>query len=83
MEKINENEKAFVKALVELEPTLYKVQQFLNETYKVDSYYDEEHNQYVILNTGINESVLDLAKAKDYAQSKIDQCMCEVVFKNA
>lgn len=81
MKEINENEKQFVKQVVEFIPNLAKVQQFLNDQYNVDSYFDEDNGQFVILQNSVNES-LTLARAKEYAESKLNNGMCQVVFKN-
>lgn len=74
-----ENEKKFVKSLVNHLSNVAKVQDYLKENMNVSSYYDEETETLHLVANEINEG-LDLAAAKDYVNQQFDEAMLTVVY---
>jgi len=76
---IGQNEKKFVKSLVNHLSNVAKVQDYLKENFNVSSYYDEDNETLHLVANGINEG-LDLAAAKEYVNQQIDEAMLSVVY---
>ncbi len=76
---LGENEKEFVKSLVNHLSNVAKAQDYLKENYDVSSYYDEDTETLHLVANGINEG-LNLAAAKEYVESMFDEAMLSVVY---
>ena len=78
---IGENEKRFVKAIVDHLANVAKVQEHIKEHFGIQSYYDEDNETLHLVseNLSINEG-LALASAKEYVNRQIDETMLNVVY---
>ena len=76
---IGENEKRFVKAIVDHLSNVAKVQEHIKEHFGILSYYDEDNETLHLVSEKLNEG-LALASAKEYVNSQIDETMLNVVY---
>ncbi len=75
-----ENEKQFVESIVNFKSNIQQAQQYIKETYNVESEYNEDENILYIKTENINES-LNAAVAKEYIDNKIGENFVTVKFK--
>ena len=72
--KMDQNEKKFVKAVVDLESNILKAKKYLKESYNIDTEFDTE--EFTVNISGkINESQnsdLNILKAKQYLNEQFD-----------
>lgn len=76
---ITDNEKKFVKAIVDHVANVAKVQEHIREHFGILSYYDEENETLHLVSENLNEG-LALASAKEYVNGQIDETMLNVVY---
>lgn len=76
---ITDNEKKFVKAIVDHVANVAKVQEHIREHFGIQSYYDEDNETLHLVSENLNEG-LALASAKEYVNSVIDETMLNVVY---
>lgn len=76
---ISDNEKRFVKAIVDHVANVAKVQAYIKEHFGILSYYDEDNETLHLVSENLNEG-LALASAKEYVNRQIDETMLNVVY---
>lgn len=77
---MTDNEKRLVESIVEMKSNVFKVQQYIKETYGIDSQYDEDECTLTLLTNGVNENLsgVDFAFAKEYCENNIDKYLLKV-----
>ena len=76
---MNENEKRFVKSIVNLEANVYKQLDYIKENYDIDGTFEE--NDLTIKLEGKNpENALMQAQAKAHIEEEIGEDFIRVVF---
>lgn len=65
---INKNEKQLVEELCDINPNVYKAQQYIKENYNVDSEYNEDSSELHL----INGKPINIIEANEYLKSHID-----------
>ena len=77
-----DDEKRFVESILDFNHDLTQVQAYIKENFNIESEYDEEEGALHIWCENVNES-LELASAKEYVNSCIDESMLQVVYGRA
>ena len=71
---MTENERKFAESIVNFESNVKKAQQYIKETYQIDSQFDiETGNMY--LTCAVAENALMLAAAKEYITEEVDESL--------
>ena len=71
---MTENERKFAESIVNFESNVKKAQQYIKETYQIDSQFDiEAGNMY--LTCAVAENALMLAAAKEYITEEVDESL--------
>ena len=71
---MTENERKFAESIVNFESNVKKAQQYIKETYQIDSQFDiETGNMY--LTCAVAENALMLAAAKEYITGEVDESL--------
>ena len=71
---MTENERKFAESIVNFEWKVKKAQQYIKETYQIDSQFDiETGNMY--LTCAVAENALMLAAAKEYITEEVDESL--------
>lgn len=78
MENYN-NEKSFVKKVVDFECNVIKAQDYIKENFGVDSEFNPETLELKLVQNSVNES-LQLVSAKDYLENELPEDMIKVIF---
>jgi hypothetical protein len=73
------NEKDFVKSIVEHIENINKAQEYVQNNFNVKTRYDEESNTLNLWTTNINEA-LQIIAAKDYLISTIGEDMVTIKY---
>ena len=67
MQTIDNNEKAFIDKILNVDYNISKAQEYIKENFNIDSIYNEEDCELKLIRKNINES-LQLASAKEYIE---------------
>ena len=73
------NEKDFVKSIVEHSDNIKKAQEYIEEKFGINTKYDEETNTINLWTENINES-LQLVAAKNYLMTTVGEDMINVKY---
>ena len=74
-----DNEKSFVKKVVDFECNVIKAQDYIKENFGVDSEYNPETLELKLTQNSVNEA-LQLVSAKDYLESELPEDMIKIIF---
>lgn len=74
-----DNEKSFVKKVVDFECNVIKAQDYIKENFGVDSEFNPETLELKLVQTSVNEA-LQLVSAKDYLENELPEDMIKVIF---
>lgn len=77
--KITENDKRFLKSVVDYEANVKKAQIYLKENYHVESKFDEETLTLSIYTNDVNEG-LYIVNASEYIKSTIGEDKIQIKF---
>lgn len=79
MKKSYENEKDFVKRILDLNHDVAECQKYIKENFCIDSVYDNKNNILHLYCTNANEG-LELVAAKQYVNDCIDESFVKVIY---
>lgn len=74
-----DNEKSFVKKVVDFECNVIKAQDYIKENFGVDSEFNHETLELKLVQNSVNEA-LQLVSAKDYLENELPEDMIKVIF---
>lgn len=74
-----DNEKSFVKKVVDFECNVIKAQDYIKENFGVDSEFNPETLELKLVQNSVNEA-LQLVSAKDYLENELPEDMIKVIF---
>lgn len=66
---LTENDKEFIKTVVDYEPNIKKAQKYIKENYNIDSIFNEETLELELIANSVNES-LNILAAREYLNEK-------------
>lgn len=69
---LTENDKEFIKTVVDYEPNIKKAQKYIKENYNIDSVFNEETLELGLIANSVNES-LNILAAKEYLNEKFTE----------
>lgn len=75
----NENVKHFVESFVKFDENVKAVQEYIKETYNIDSTYSDDDDTIYIWTENLNEN-LSLAAAREYIEQEIGLEMVNVIY---
>lgn len=75
----NENVKHFVESFVKFDENVKAAQEYIKETYNIDSTYSDEDDTIYIWTENLNEN-LNLAAAREYIEQEIGLEMVNVIY---
>ena len=75
----NENVKHFVESFVKFDENVKAAQEYIKETYNIDSTYSDEDDTIYIWTENLNEN-LNLAAAREYIEQEIGLEMANVIY---
>ena len=75
----NENVKHFVESFVKFDENVKAAQEYIKETYNIDSTYSDEDDTIYIWTENVNEN-LNLAAAREYIEQEIGLEMVNVIY---
>lgn len=75
----NENVKHFVESFVKFDENVKAVQEYIKETYNIDSTYSDDDDTIYIWTENLNEN-LSLAAAREYIEEEIGLEMVNVIY---
>ena len=75
----NENVKHFVESFVKFDENVKAVQEYIKETYNIDSTYSDDDDTIYIWTENLNEN-LNLAAAREYIEQEIGLEMVNVIY---
>ena len=75
----NENVKHFVESFVKFDEKVKAAQEYIKETYNIDSTYSDEDDTIYIWTENLNEN-LNLAAAREYIEQEIGLEMVNVIY---
>ena len=75
----NENVKHFVESFVKFNENVKAAQEYIKETYNIDSTYSDEDDTIYIWTENLNEN-LNLAAAREYIEQEIGLEMVNVIY---
>ena len=75
----NENVKHFVESFVKFDENVKAAQEYIKETYKIDSTYSDDDDTIYIWTENLNEN-LNLAAAREYIEQEIGLEMVNVIY---
>ena len=75
----NENVKHFVESFVKFDENVKAVQEYIKETYNIDSSYSDDDDTIYIWTENLNEN-LSLAAAREYIEQEIGLEMVNVIY---
>lgn len=76
---MTENEKKFVRTVVDFAANLEKAQDYIKENFNIDSEFDEESGALKLSCSDANEA-LNLLSAKSYIEENLDNGLVKVIF---
>lgn len=76
---MTENEKKFVRTVVDFAANLEKAQDYIKENFNIDSEFDEESGTLKLSCSDANEA-LSLLSAKSYIEENLDSGLVKVIF---
>ena len=76
---MTDNEKVFVKTIVDLESNVKAAQSYIKENFNIDSEYDDEANTIKLTCPNVVEA-LNLISAKSYINEQFENTPITVVF---
>ena len=76
---MTENEKKFVRTVVDFAANLEKAQDYIKENFIIDSEFDEESGALKLSCSDANEA-LNLLSAKSYIEENLDSGLVKVIF---
>ena len=76
---MTDNEKNFIRNLVDFESNMKSARQYIKETYGVDSEFNEEEN-YIKLYCPGKIDVINLVSAKNFINETFDTGFVDVIF---
>ena len=79
MDKNNENVKHFVESFVKFDENVKAAQEYIKETYNIDSTYSDDDDTIYIWTENLNEN-LNLAAAREYIEQEIGLEMVNVIY---
>lgn len=74
-----DNEKSFVKKVVDFECNVIKAQDYIKENFGIDSEFNPETLELKLVQNSVNEA-LQLVSAKDYLENELPEDMIKVIF---
>ena len=74
-----DNEKSFVKKVVDFECNVIKAQDYIKENFGIDSEYNPETLELKLTQNSVNEA-LQLVSAKDYLENELPEDMIKIIF---
>ena len=75
----NENVKHFVESFVKFDENVKAAQEYIKETYNIDSTYSDADDTIYIWTENLNEN-LNLAAAREYIEQEIGLEMVNVIY---
>ena len=75
----NENVKHFVESFVKFDENVKAAQEYIKETYNIDSTYSDDDDTIYIWTENLNEN-LNLAAAREYIEQEIGLEMINVIY---
>ena len=75
----NENVKHFVESFVKFDENVKAAQEYIKETYNIDSTYSDDDDTIYIWTENLNEN-LNLAAARKYIEQEIGLEMVNVIY---
>ena len=75
----NENVKHFVESFVKFDENVKAAQEYIKETYNIDSTYSDDDDTIYIWTENLNEN-LNLAAAREYIEQEIGLEMVNVIY---
>ena len=75
----NENVKHFVESFVKFDENVKAAQEYIKETYNIDSTYSDDDDTIYIWTENLNEN-LNLAAAREYIEQEIGLEMVTVIY---
>ncbi len=75
----NENVKHFVESFVKFDENVKAAQEYIKETYNIDSTYSDDDDTIYIWTENLNEN-LSLAAAREYIEQEIGLEMINVIY---
>ena len=75
----NENVKHFVESFVKFNENVKAAQEYIKETYNIDSTYSDDDDTIYIWTENLNEN-LNLAAAREYIEQEIGLEMVNVIY---
>lgn len=75
----NENIKHFVESFVKFDENVKAAQEYIKETYNIDSTYSDDDDTIYIWTENLNEN-LNLAAAREYIEQEIGLEMVNVIY---
>ena len=75
----NENVKHFIESFVKFDENVKAAQEYIKETYNIDSTYSDEDDTIYIWTENLNEN-LNLAAAREYIEQEIGLEMVNVIY---
>lgn len=75
----NENVKHFVESFVKFDDNVKAAQEYIKETYNIDSTYSDDDDTIYIWTENLNEN-LNLAAAREYIEQEIGLEMVNIIY---
>ena len=75
----NENVRHFVESFVKFDENVKAAQEYIKETYNIDSTYSDDDDTIYIWTENLNEN-LNLAAAREYIEQEIGLEMVNVIY---
>lgn len=75
----NENVKHFVESFIKFDENVKAAQEYIKETYNIDSTYSDDDDTIYIWTENVNEN-LNLAAAREYIEQKIGLEMVNIIY---
>lgn len=76
---MTDNEKKFVRTIIDFTPNLEKAQEYIKENFNIDSEYDEETGS-LKLTCADADNLLSLVSAKTYIEENLNNGLVKVIF---
>lgn len=74
---MNNNEQQYLESICNVKADVFKVQQYIKESFNIDTKYNEDNNKLLIESS---DDKLNMSMAKEYASKNLNDCIVLVEY---